>query len=86
ICRLVDGLPLGIALAAAWVRRRSLAQIIDSIGQSLDFLSTRQRDVDPRHRNIKAVFETSWALLAGEDRVVLAALAVFPASFTAEAA
>jgi predicted ATPase/DNA-binding SARP family transcriptional activator len=86
VCRLVDGLPLGIALAAAWVRRRSLAQIIDSIEQSLDFLSSRQRDADPRHRSMRAVFETSWQMLAAREQAVLAALAVFPATFTAEAA
>lgn len=86
ICQLVDGLPLGIALAAAWVRRRSLAQIIDSIGHSLDFLSTGLRDVDPRHRSMKAVFETSWQMLSREEQSILAALSVFPMSFSAEAA
>jgi len=86
ICRLVDGLPLGIALAAAWVRRRSLAQIISSIDQSLDFLSTGLRDVDPRHRSMRAVFETSWQLLDAAEQAVLAALAVFPTSFSATAA
>ncbi len=86
ICQLVDGLPLGIALAAAWVRRRSLAQIIDAINGSLDFLSTGLRDIDPRHRSMRAVFETSWQLLDVEVQAVLAALAIFPATFSAEAA
>lgn len=86
ICDLVDGSPLGIALAAAWVRQRSLAQIIDSIRHSLDFLSTRLRDVDPRHRSMRAVFEASWQLLGEEEQAILAALSVFPASFTAQAA
>lgn len=86
ICELVDGSPLGIALAAAWVRRRSLQQIYDEIGRSLDFLSTRLRDVDPRHRSMRAVFEGSWQLLTPQEQEVLEALAVFPATFTAEAA
>lgn len=86
ICQMVDGLPLGIALAAAWVRRRSLAQIISAIGQSLDFLRTSVRDEEPRHRSMRAVFETSWQLLNATEQVVLAALSVFPASFAAEAA
>lgn len=86
ICDLVDGSPLGIALAAAWVRRRSLAQIITSIGESLDFLTTRLRDVDPRHRSMRAVFETSWQLLTPGEQAVLAALSVFPTTFTADAA
>ncbi|MEZ4589880.1 MAG: tetratricopeptide repeat protein [Chloroflexota bacterium] len=86
ICELVDGSPLGIGLAAAWVRRRSLAQIIVGIGQSLDFLSTRLRDVDPRHRSVRAVFEASWQLLEAGEQEVLAALSVFPAGFTAVSA
>lgn len=86
ICELVDGSPLGISLAAAWVRRRSLAQIIAGIGQSLDFLSTRLRDVDPRHRSVRAVFEASWQLLTAAEQEVLAALSVFPAGFTAVSA
>lgn len=86
ICQLVDGSPLGILLAAAWVRRRSLAQIIIGIGQSLDFLSTRLRDVDPRHRSVRAVFEASWQLLEPTDQAVFSALSVFPAGFTAVAA
>ncbi|MCB0077833.1 MAG: tetratricopeptide repeat protein [Anaerolineales bacterium] len=86
ICRLVDGSPLAIALAAAWVRRRSLTQIIDSIGESLDFLSSRMRDVDPRHRSMRAAFETSWQLLDGQEQAVLAALSIFPTPFSATAA
>ena len=86
ICERVDGSPLGIALAAAWVRRRSLAQIVSAIDESLDFLSTRMRDVDPRHRSMKAVFEASWQLLGAEEQSLLAALSVFPTSFSAEAA
>ena len=86
ICDLVDGSPLGISLAAAWVRRRSLAQIIEGIGQSLDFLSSRLRDVDPRHRSVRAVFETSWQLLTPDEQDVLAALSVFPTTFTAVSA
>jgi predicted ATPase/DNA-binding SARP family transcriptional activator/tetratricopeptide (TPR) repeat protein len=86
ICKLVDGSPLGISLAAAWVRRRSLTQISAEISRSLDFLSTRLRDIDPRHRSMRAVFETSWQLLSPQEQGVLAALSVFPTTFTAVAA
>ncbi|MEM7112696.1 MAG: BTAD domain-containing putative transcriptional regulator, partial [Chloroflexota bacterium] len=86
ICQLVDGSPLGIGLAAAWVRRRSLVQIRDEIGRSLDFLSTRLRDIDRRHRSMRAVLETSWQLLEPEEQEILAALTVFPTTFSAEAA
>ncbi len=86
ICQLVEGSPLAIALAAAWVRRRSLAQIIASLRQSLDLLSTRLRDSDPRHHSMRAVLDTSWQLLDPGGQAVLAALSLFPTTFSAEAA
>ncbi len=86
ICQMVGGSPLAISLAAAWLRRRALDQIIESINQSLDFLTSRMRDIDPRHRSMRAVFETSWQLLEPEDQVVFAALSVFPGSFSVDAA
>lgn len=86
ICQMVGGSPLGIALAAGWLRRRSLTQIIDSIGQSLDFLTSKMRDIDPRHRSMRAVFETSWELLEPEEQEVFAALSVFPSNFSEAAA
>ena len=86
ICELVDGSPLGIALAAAWVRLRTLAQIIESITNSLELFTTRFRDIDPRHRSVHAVIETSWELLSSMEQDVLSALSVFPESFSAEAA
>jgi predicted ATPase/DNA-binding SARP family transcriptional activator len=86
ICARLDGSPLAIALAAAWVRHRSPAEIRDEIGRSLDFLSSPLRDGDPRHRSLRAVFESSWQLLTPAEQRVLAALAVFPATFSAAAA
>ena len=41
ICQRVQGLPLGILLASAWVGSFSLAEIISEVGNSLDFLATR---------------------------------------------
>ena len=40
ICRLVDGLPLAIELAASWVRLMSPAEIAEELEQSLDLLET----------------------------------------------
>src|SRR5687768_9572432 len=57
ICRLVEGMPLGIELAAAWVRTLPCAEIAAEIEKNLDFLSTRLRDVPERHRSMRAVFD-----------------------------
>ena len=82
----VDGNPLGLELAASWVRSRSITQIVESINASADFLRTRRRDVPRRQRSIRAVFETSWAMLEPEDQGIFANLAVFRGGFSAEAA
>lgn len=86
ICRLVDGLPLGLELAATWVRMMSIKEIVCEIEKSLDFLSTTGRDVPQRHRSIRVVFDQSWNLLSEEERAVMRRLSVFRGGFTREAA
>lgn len=86
ICRLVDGLPLGLELAATWVRMMPVPEIAREIERSMDFLTTTARDVSPRHRSIRAVFDYSWDLLTEEEQRILRQLAVFSGGFTREAA
>lgn len=86
ICRQVQGMPLGIELAAAWLDALSLPEIAAEISRCLDILATDQRGVPDRQRSIRAVFESSWALLTPQERAVLPALSVFRGSFTREAA
>lgn len=82
ICRLVDGMPLGIELAAAWVHLLSCAEIAAEIERNLDFLATPARNVPERHRTMRAVFDHSWALLTPEEQQILRRLAVFRGGFT----
>jgi predicted ATPase len=86
ICQLVDGMPLGIELAAAWVRTLSCAEIAVEIERGLDFLSLSARDLPARHRSMRAVFEHSWKLLTEEEQGVLLRLSVFRGGFQREAA
>lgn len=83
ICQLVDGLPLGIELAASWSRDYSFAEIADEVHRSLEFLQTTFQDLPERHRSMRASFEHSWELLSESEREVFCKLAVFPGSFTA---
>jgi predicted ATPase/transcriptional regulator with XRE-family HTH domain/Tfp pilus assembly protein PilF len=77
ICQLVEGNPLGIELAAAWVRTLSCDEIGQEIEHGLDFLSVSTRDIPVRHRSMRAVFEQSWKLLTAEEQGVLLRLSVF---------
>lgn len=86
ICQLVEGLPLALELAAAWVRLLPCHQIALEVEQSLDFLSTSQRNVIDRHRSIRAVFEYSWQMLTSKEQHILAQLSIFRGGFTAVAA
>ncbi len=86
ICQLVEGLPLGLELAAAWTRQLSLEQIAAALEQSLDFLQTSLHDLPPRHRSLRAVFESSWLLLPPAAQHILALLTVFRGGFSAAAA
>ena len=86
ICRLVQGMPLGILLAAAWVRMLTPAEIATAIGQSFDFLETDLRDVPERQRSMRAIFDHSWRLLTEREQKVFQALSVFRGGFTHQAA
>ena len=86
ICRLVQGSPLGIELAAAWVRFMSPEAIATEIERNLDFLQVRTRGVSERHTSLRATFEHSWNLLSGSQREALRRISVFASGFTRSAA
>ncbi|HEU5100615.1 MAG TPA: tetratricopeptide repeat protein [Roseiflexaceae bacterium] len=86
ICRLVEGLPLCIELAAAWIRVLSCDEIAQEIGRNLDFLTSTMQDLPARQRSLRAVFDYSWNLLSPPEQQALRQLAIFRGSFTREAA
>jgi predicted ATPase/transcriptional regulator with XRE-family HTH domain len=86
ICQLVEGMPLAIELAAAWVRILNCAEIAAEMERDPAFLSASARDMPERHRSLRAVFDHSWRLLSEEERCVLRRLSVFQGSFGREAA
>lgn len=86
ICQMVEGMPLGIELAAAWVPVLTCHEIAQEIGRSLDFLTTSMRDVPRRQRSLRATFNHSWSLLSEDERDLLSRLAIFQGGFQREAA
>jgi len=86
ICRMLDGIPLGIELAAAWVRTLPLGEIAAEIAHDLDFLTTSARDIPERHRSLRIVFDHSWSLLSSTEQRALRQLSAFQGGFTREAA
>ncbi len=86
ICRLVEGFPLAIELAAAWVRLLTCQEIGAEIEKNLDFLADSLRDLPLRHQSLRAVFEHSWSLLPAPEQKLLSALSVFRGEFSRQAA
>ena len=86
ICRLVEGMPLGILLAASWMEMLAPEEIATEIEKSLDFLETRQRDLPDRQHSMRAVFDYSWKLLTPGEQNVFMKASVFRGGFTREAA
>jgi predicted ATPase/DNA-binding winged helix-turn-helix (wHTH) protein len=86
ICVHLDGIPLALELAAARARSLSVEQIGARLDQRFRLLTGGSSAALPRHRTLRATLDWSYDLLAEDERKALRRLAVFPASFTAEAA
>lgn len=82
ICQLVEGFPLAIELAATWIRDLTCQEIAAAVAAGLDRLETTQRDMDPHHASLRAVFNASWRLLSAVERRALARLSVFRGGFS----
>lgn len=86
ICQLVEGLPLGIELAATWVRLMSCQAIVQELEKGLDVLTSQLRNVPERQRSMRTVFEQSWSLLSAAEREVMRKLSIFRGGFQRAAA
>jgi predicted ATPase/DNA-binding CsgD family transcriptional regulator len=81
ICRQVEGMPLGLELAAGWLHVLSCEQIATRMARNLDLLTTPLRNMPERHRSMRVVFQQSWSLLSADDQAVLRRLALFHGGF-----
>jgi DNA-binding SARP family transcriptional activator/predicted ATPase len=86
----VDGMPLAIEMAAAWIRLLPPSEIVRELAHSIDIL---QGDGPPAadgpalaHASMEAVFRRSWDLLAPSERQSLSAVTVFRGGFRRDAA
>lgn len=86
LCRMLEGLPLGIELAASWSRSLSCCEIMTEVRRNIDFLETNLRGIPARHRSLRAVFDQSWSLLSPAENNAMMRLSVFRGGFTRDAA
>ena len=83
ICRLADGVPLVLELAAALVRTQPLGAIRDVMADS--GVETVSRDVLDHHRSVAASLDWSRRFLAADDLDLFDRLAVFVGGFRSDA-
>jgi len=86
ICQIVQGMPLAIELAAAWLHILNVDEIAEELETGLDILASEVRDAPERHRSIHAVFDHSWSMLEQTEQQIFKRLSVFRGGFTREAA
>jgi predicted ATPase/DNA-binding CsgD family transcriptional regulator len=86
ICQKVDGIPLAIELAASWLNLIPINKIVPEIDKNIDFLTSQHKDIQERHRSMRAVINESWDLLGLKHQNILKSLSIISTNFTAEAA
>lgn len=86
VCRLLDGLPLGVELAAAATWDRTCEEIADLISNDLNALNANASNVPSRHRSLRAAFDLSWQQLDPVECELANDLSVFLDGFNYPAA
>jgi len=86
VCRLLDGNPLAIELAAARVPALGLGHLTGPLDKILPLLAGGRRTAPRRHYSMRAALDWSYARLSDCERLVLRRLARFTGRFDLNAA
>jgi len=86
ICHLVEGLPLGIELAAAWARILPVEKLAAEIEQGSELVRVPGSERSQGHNSLRETFEYSYGLLTRTEQALLRSLSVFHGGFTPGAA
>lgn len=86
LCRRLDGIPLTLELAAAWIRLIAIDEIARGLDTRLLALTRGQPTSLARHRTIEAVLDWSYDLLSLDEQETLRRVSVFRGGFTDAAA
>ena len=86
ICAQVEGLPLGVELAAARTGTLTPAQIAERLGSDITILRERRSARPGRHRSLEAAIAWSFELLSEPEQRLLEALSAFDGGADLDAA
>jgi predicted ATPase/DNA-binding CsgD family transcriptional regulator len=86
LVRRLDGMPLAIELAAAWVEALGVTGLLDRLDDRFALLAGGDRTAPGRQRSLAATVDWSYQLLDDTERQVFRRISVFPGPFTLDAA
>jgi predicted ATPase len=86
ICRKLDGIPLAIEFAAAYVSTLGLNGLASRLNDRLRLLSLRRNAVPDRHRTLRATHDWSYGLLDDAEQTILQRVSIFAGYFTMDSA
>lgn len=86
LCALVDGMPLALLLAAAWVDTLTVADIADELQRDLGLPASELADLPERQRSLRLVWDSTWQRLDDAEQRAFPRLCVFRGGFTRTAA
>ncbi|MCB0127363.1 MAG: AAA family ATPase, partial [Caldilineaceae bacterium] len=86
VCRLVEGMPLALELAATQLRTVTPLELVAGLQQNLDMLKVRWRGAHRRHQSMRAVIDASVQTLHNDEQHALARLSIFQGAFSVAAA
>jgi len=86
ICQFVEGMPLGIELAAASLGKLMVSEILPALKNNHQLINSSRPDLPARQQTLQAVFEYTWQLLDSREQAQLVQISVFRGGFTRQAA
>ena len=77
LCRMLDGIPLAIELAAARIRALAVEQVADRLSDRFGLLAAGDRTAPLRQQTLRAAVDWSYELLTPQEQALLRRLSVF---------
>src|SRR4029453_8886043 len=86
ICTRLEGIPLAIQLAAAWVGTLAVGQIVERLDDCFRLLTHGSRTAPTRQQTLRATLDWSHDQLTAVEHRLFRRVAIFAGAFTLEAA
>jgi predicted ATPase len=86
VCHRLDGIPLALELAAAWMSSMTVGQIALHLDDCFGLLTRGNATALPRQQTLRALIDWSYELLNNQEKILLQRLSVFVGGWTLEAA